>query len=192
MKCLLNIGPLITSPKQSETRATRNNLHFSCSCWKNVSIPDMWQSKTLEEQSMKAGQKSLQPVFSIASCRQSGDKWQSKTLFFTIFSLSLSIILTFLIAAYPVRYRCTLHDVTVDIFCIQLNEIIRTTYAWKEGIKQWRYYILFPMLTFAKPSCDNVLQPSLLRGSGSNTVSHSGLANVNIRKRMFYPLINLS
>ena len=36
-----------------------------------------------------------------------------------------------------------------------------------------------------KPKCDNVLQPC-------NTVSHSGLANVNIRKRMFYPLINLS
>ena len=42
--------------------------------------------------------------------------------------------------------------------------------------------------TFAKPSCDNVLQPSPLRGSGCNTLSHSGLANVNIRKRMFYPL----
>ena len=52
--------------------------------------------------------------------------------------------------------------------------------------------IIFRILTFAKPSCDNVLQPSPLRGSGSNTVSHSGLANVNIRKRMFYPLINLS
>ena len=40
---------------------------------KNVSMPDMRQSKTLDEQSMNAGQKSLQPVFSIASCRQSGD-----------------------------------------------------------------------------------------------------------------------
>ena len=44
---------------------------------------------------------------------------------------------------------------------------------------------------FAKPSCDNVLQPSPLRGSGCNTLPHSGLANVNIRKRMFYPLITL-
>ena len=40
---------------------------------KNVSIPDMRKVKTLDEQSMNAGQKSLQPVFSIASCRQSGD-----------------------------------------------------------------------------------------------------------------------
>ena len=37
---------------------------------KNVSIPDMRQLKTLDKQSMDAGQKSLQPVFSIASCRQ--------------------------------------------------------------------------------------------------------------------------
>ena len=34
-----------------------------------------------------------------------------------------------------------------------------------------------------------MLQPSPLRGSGCNTLSHSGLANVNIGKRMFYPLI---
>ena len=35
-----------------------------------------------------------------------------------------------------------------------------------------------------------MLQPSPLRGSGCNTLSHSGLANVHTRKRMFYPLIN--
>ena len=40
---------------------------------KKVSIPDMRQSKTLDEQSMNVDQKSLQPVFWIASCRQSGD-----------------------------------------------------------------------------------------------------------------------
>ena len=52
---------------------------------------------------------------------------------------------------------------------------------------------------FAKPECDNVLQPdpcinvlqpSPLRGSGCNTLSHSGLANVNTWKRIFYPLID--
>ena len=41
-------------------------------------------------------------MFSIALCRQSGDKWQSKTLFLTIFDLRSSIVLTFSIAAYPV------------------------------------------------------------------------------------------
>ena len=42
---------------------------------------------------------------------------------------------------------------------------------------------------FAKPSCDNVLQPPQLRSMGCNTLSQEGLANVTIRKRMFYPLI---
>ena len=45
-------------------------------------------------------------------------------------------------------------------------------------------------LTFAKPECDNMLQPQLHHGSGCIKLSHSGLANVNIHKRMFYPLIN--
>ena len=39
---------------------------------------------------------------------------------------------------------------------------------------------------FAKPECDNVLQPKPRSGEGCNTLSHSGLANVNIRKRMLY------
>ena len=46
--------------------------------------------------------KSLETVFLIAMCRQSGDKSQSKTLFSTIFDLRSSIVLTFLIAADPV------------------------------------------------------------------------------------------
>ena len=51
--------------------------------------------------------KSLETVFLIAICRQmtiekSGDKWQSKTLFRTIFDLGSSIVLTFSIAGYPV------------------------------------------------------------------------------------------
>ena len=40
---------------------------------KYVSIPDMRNSKTHGKQSMNAGQISLQPVFSIANCRQSGN-----------------------------------------------------------------------------------------------------------------------
>ena len=55
--------------------------------------------------------KSLETVFLIAICRQSGDKWQSKkpgdkwqskTLFRMIFDLRSSIVLTFSIAGYPV------------------------------------------------------------------------------------------
>ena len=47
----------------------------------------------------------LEAVFSIAICRQSGhsgDKWQSKTLFLTIFDLRSSIVLKYSIAVYPV------------------------------------------------------------------------------------------
>ena len=49
-----------------------------------------------------ADQKSIGTVFSIANCRLCGDKWQSKTLFLTIFDLRSSIVLVFSIAAYPV------------------------------------------------------------------------------------------
>ena len=45
--------------------------------------------------------------------------------------------------------------------------------------------MLFRILTFAKPECD-VLQPEPRSGEGSNALSHEGLANVNIRKRMLY------
>ena len=37
-----------------------------------------------------------------------------------------------------------------------------------------------------QPECDNVLQPEPRSGEGCNTLSHEGLANVNIRKRMLY------
>ena len=45
LKCLLNIGLLNTKLKQSETRPTRNNLHFHVSVEKNnfVSTPDRRQ-----------------------------------------------------------------------------------------------------------------------------------------------------
>ena len=45
------------------------------------------------------------------------------------------------------------------------------------------------MLTFVKPECDNVLQTKMLQPSwAANTLSHSGLANGNIQKRLFYLL----
>ena len=52
------------------------------------------------EQSMNAVHKSLETVFSIAICRQSGGEWQSKTLLLMILDLRSSIVLTFSIAAY--------------------------------------------------------------------------------------------
>ena len=52
------------------------------------------------EQSMNAAHKSLETVFLIAICRQSGDKGQSTTLFLIILDLRSSIVLTFSISAY--------------------------------------------------------------------------------------------
>ena len=54
--------------------------------------------------SMNADQKSIETVFLIAICRQCGDKWQSKTLFQTIFDLRSSKVLAFSIAAYMACY----------------------------------------------------------------------------------------
>ena len=52
------------------------------------------------KQSMNADNNSLETVFSIAMCRQSGDKRQSTTLLLTILDLRSSIVLTFSVAAY--------------------------------------------------------------------------------------------
>ena len=38
--------------------------------------------------------------------RQLGDKWQSKPMFLNIFDLRSSIVITFLIATYPVCFCC--------------------------------------------------------------------------------------
>ena len=48
--------------------------------------------------------KSLETEFLIANCRQTGDKWQSKTLFLAIFDPRWSIVKSVLIATYPVWY----------------------------------------------------------------------------------------
>ena len=54
------------------------------------------------QQSTNVDQKSIETVFSIAICRQCGDKWQSKTLFLRNFYLRSSIVLAFSIGAYLV------------------------------------------------------------------------------------------
>ena len=72
----------------------------------------------------------------------------------------------------------------------------RASLPFNPGVLERRIYnnddiTLFAILTFAKPSCDNVLQLSPLHGSGCNTLSHWVLADVNTRKTMFYLLINV-
>ena len=51
------------------------------------------------------------------------------------------------------------------------------------------YNILFRVLTFAKPECDNFLQPEPRSGGGCNTLSHEGLANVNTEKNVISLLL---
>ena len=53
---------------------------------------------TLDER----GSKIAGTALSIVICRQSGEKRQTKNLFLMVFDLRSSIVLTFLIAAYPV------------------------------------------------------------------------------------------
>ena len=51
------------------------------------------------------------------------------------------------------------------------------------------YNILFRVLTFAKPECDNVLQPDPRRGEGSNTIITPGLGNTLIHGKECYIVI---
>ena len=69
-----------------------------------IPTPDRGQSNTLSTMT-NTGQKSTETVFFIAICCQCGDKWQSKTLFLTIFDICSSIVLVFSIATYPVRFH---------------------------------------------------------------------------------------
>ena len=69
----------------------------------------------------------------------------------------------------------------------------RASLSFKPGVLEWNDDLtFFSELTFAKSSYDNVLHPSPLRGSGCNTLPYSGLANVNTRKRRFYPVTSAS
>ena len=55
----------------------------------------------------------LETMFSIAKCRQSGNKWQSKTVS-NDYYLRSSIVLTFLIAAYPIGSSCAQIAVSIS------------------------------------------------------------------------------
>ena len=59
-------------------------------------------------------------MFSIAICRPTGDKRQSKTLFLTIFDILSSIVLTFSIAAYPLCLFCRSTFCVIPSFAIIL------------------------------------------------------------------------
>ena len=56
-----------------------------------VNTPGRWQSKT-PILLRNIDQKSLETEISIAICRHTGDKWQSKTLFLSFFDPRSSIV----------------------------------------------------------------------------------------------------
>ena len=60
-------------------------------CTPSKFTPGRWQSKT-PILSRNLDQKSIETVFSIAICRHTGDKWQSKTLFLSIVDPCSSIV----------------------------------------------------------------------------------------------------
>ena len=88
-------------------------------------------------------------------------------------------------------------DKSLSVGCIAINtRQQRASLPSMSSVLERKVYnnddiTFFSVLTFAKPECDNVLQPETLRGSGCNT-SHWGLTNVNTRKRMCHPLIGLN
>ena len=72
----------------------------------------------------------------------------------------------------------------------------RASLPFKHSVLEKKVYnkddiTFFSILTFTKPMCDNVLQPSPLHGWACNTLSHLALANVITRKRIVYPPISL-
>ena len=65
----------------------------------------------------------------------------------------------------------------------------RALLPFKPGVLERKVYnnddiTFFSTSPFAKPECDNELQPI----SGCTTLSYFGVANVNTQKRMLYPL----
>ena len=68
--------------------------------WKDAITPGSRQSKT-PILSRNVDQKSLETEFSIAIYRHTGDKWQSKTLFLSIFDPRSSIVDSFFDCRLP-------------------------------------------------------------------------------------------
>ena len=118
--------------------------------WTSLHYYNITTGRRQSKQSRNADQKSLETVFSIAICRQSGDKWQSKTLFRTIFYLRSSIVLTLAFRLPPTRCehvvmsthtekslngnifpQCrNFHCKRLQDWLIALGVLIRTTSMW--------------------------------------------------------------
>ena len=87
----------------------------------HINTPDMRQSKTLIL-STNADQKSLETEFSIAICRPTCDKWQSKTLFLACFDRVRRLLRAFSIATYPKRKFLTIPAMVASEFQDKQND----------------------------------------------------------------------
>ena len=87
LHCLLSYKPCLATEKTSNVLVFR--LLLNSRMIKIIlegSIPHrVGDNRKHSKQSTNADQKSLKTVFLIAICRQSGDEWQSKTMFLAIF-----------------------------------------------------------------------------------------------------------
>ena len=80
--------------------------------------------------SRNVDQKSIETVFSIAICRHSGDKWESKTLFLSIFDLRSSIV--------DNVFDCHLHSVTPQLFAtarskLTVSKVLSSAFTPRQG-----------------------------------------------------------
>ena len=118
--------PTVYIAKTIRNKGYKDNLHFSCSCYKKNMFPYRicGNRKLLANNRWTRVRYRYNQCFRLPIFASRATNGKQKLCFFTIFGLRSSIILTFSIAAYLVWIRCTFHDATVDIFCIQLNKII--------------------------------------------------------------------
>ena len=108
---------------------------FDVSAEKNnfVSTPDRRQWKTLLTIDKRGSEIASTSVF---DCHLLPVGWLMaiKNSVSYLFGLCSSIKLMFLIAAYPVWFRCMLHDVMVEISAYNWIKLFGTACAWKGGI----------------------------------------------------------
>ena len=120
----MNIGLLNTQPNQSETRATRNNLHFHASIKKSnfVCTPDRRQSKTLLTIDARGSEIAITSVFDChlqpVGCLMANEKYVSN-YFWSTFVDNIDVFdcrLSGVISLYTSWCYC-------GRFCIQLHKI---------------------------------------------------------------------
>ena len=83
-------------------------------------------------------------MFSIAICRQFGDKWQSKTMFLAFFDIRSSIVLTFSIVAYPVWYGFT-YLLNLQNQSVNISSVLITQASTKCSYENSSYTFSFDM-----------------------------------------------